>query len=377
MVETHLAVAKSLDDIPHTKKGNPVPGKFPYKAVHNPPTTAVTYTIPLKDIGAKPGDTVYIAAHAVVMKTVWKEPYRETMYLSDTGQTGNDSKGANIYRYSVDDFAKRVLLDFITHLPAPVFDQIDALAATPDGKYIYAIDRYSHHIAKIDPRTGKWKDLGKVTNLANGVVLAAFSPSGELWVASQDTNHLYVINLRRMKAKDMGGVTYLGKPFNFQGADIVFTASGTLYAWSNYDSKAQPRGMYIIDVATMTATYIGTPHGPNYVTGMAIRHGGLGPIMTSAHISHTKNKVFSMTVGGPAATFIEYTPYYYGYYYGLPKEFKLGYGDMTVGALAKPICSKQETAWAKGEPFSHCHCGCGCHGNWAMYFTYTIPTTNN
>jgi len=42
------------------------PGSFPYQTAHAPAVTSFTYTIPLSEIGAVPGDTVYIAAHAEV-----------------------------------------------------------------------------------------------------------------------------------------------------------------------------------------------------------------------------------------------------------------------------------------------------------------------
>lgn len=67
LTETHLAVAESLDGIPQTKTGNPIPGKFPYKAVHDPWVGEYTYKIDLTE--ADPGvvDGVCIAAQAVVM----------------------------------------------------------------------------------------------------------------------------------------------------------------------------------------------------------------------------------------------------------------------------------------------------------------------
>ena len=91
MTETHLAVVDKFDDFPMTKKGNPIPGQFPYQCcydetegewlfVKKPDTlagtcdadgkedatmTAITYTIPL-DWG--PNTQLYIAAHAVVQK---------------------------------------------------------------------------------------------------------------------------------------------------------------------------------------------------------------------------------------------------------------------------------------------------------------------
>jgi hypothetical protein len=70
--ESHVAVAGSLDGIPQTKKGNPIPGQFPYKAVHNPPVTDYTYVIDVSAwmprVALKCGETktLYIAVHGVV-----------------------------------------------------------------------------------------------------------------------------------------------------------------------------------------------------------------------------------------------------------------------------------------------------------------------
>ena len=74
LAETHLAIADSLDKIPQTKKGNPIPGQFPYKEVHNPPVTEYTYTVDATQWS--PTAKLYIAAHAVVVcpegeETAW------------------------------------------------------------------------------------------------------------------------------------------------------------------------------------------------------------------------------------------------------------------------------------------------------------------
>lgn len=65
LVETHLAVGDSSGDIPQTKKGNPIPGKFDYK---HPDIYDVTdeYVVPLADFGFEADDNIAIAAHAVV-----------------------------------------------------------------------------------------------------------------------------------------------------------------------------------------------------------------------------------------------------------------------------------------------------------------------
>jgi hypothetical protein len=62
LTETHLHVACDLEDIPQTKKNNPIPGRFDYKGEHDY-ITEYTYAIPLSEIEC---DDVFIAAHAVV-----------------------------------------------------------------------------------------------------------------------------------------------------------------------------------------------------------------------------------------------------------------------------------------------------------------------
>ncbi|HZF11040.1 MAG TPA: hypothetical protein VFE33_19800 [Thermoanaerobaculia bacterium] len=62
--DAHLALASSLDGIPQTHRGNPIPGHFAYSVVFDPEVTSYTFTIPRGSFA--PGQTVYIAAHAIV-----------------------------------------------------------------------------------------------------------------------------------------------------------------------------------------------------------------------------------------------------------------------------------------------------------------------
>ena len=81
MTETHLHVATSVDEIPQTKKGNPIPGKFEYFGDYDPcDTQVVPYTIPNN---YETGDVVIIAAHSAVQLFVEVDP--------DTGE--------DIFRY--------------------------------------------------------------------------------------------------------------------------------------------------------------------------------------------------------------------------------------------------------------------------------------
>jgi hypothetical protein len=68
--ETHVAISlNGIDEIPQTKKGNPIPGQFEYSQTHNPMVDEYTYTIPFP-ADFEWGDCVCFATHAVVKKVV-------------------------------------------------------------------------------------------------------------------------------------------------------------------------------------------------------------------------------------------------------------------------------------------------------------------
>jgi hypothetical protein len=64
ITKTHIAVAETYDGLPQTKKGNAIPGKFEFSAIHDPCETTVPYTIPMTDL--PDADTFAIAVHANV-----------------------------------------------------------------------------------------------------------------------------------------------------------------------------------------------------------------------------------------------------------------------------------------------------------------------
>ena len=93
LTETHLDVAMSLEDIPQTKKGNPVIGHFSYRVMHDPVVTEYTYIIELGGWGA--GTELYIAAHAVVLREM------TVIAVSDTSvQVTNGNVGGATYPYN-------------------------------------------------------------------------------------------------------------------------------------------------------------------------------------------------------------------------------------------------------------------------------------
>lgn len=63
--ETHAAVACRLADIPQTKTGNPIPGRFPYKHSFASPVQEDLYTLPLSAYSCR---DLTIAVHASVVR---------------------------------------------------------------------------------------------------------------------------------------------------------------------------------------------------------------------------------------------------------------------------------------------------------------------
>jgi hypothetical protein len=63
--EAHLAVGASLASIPTNKAGNPVVGSFPHKATGLGGATSYAFDVPMT---AQAGQTLYVAAHAVVSR---------------------------------------------------------------------------------------------------------------------------------------------------------------------------------------------------------------------------------------------------------------------------------------------------------------------
>lgn len=72
ITETHLAVATTLEGIPHTKTNNPIPGQFPYGndelgGVASWPESG-WFCISFDDLDVDCSDSLFIAAHAVIEK---------------------------------------------------------------------------------------------------------------------------------------------------------------------------------------------------------------------------------------------------------------------------------------------------------------------
>jgi hypothetical protein len=66
LTETHVAIEALLEDIPQTGSGNPQVGRFLLSAEQDPPVSYFEHCISLAEYGYQPGQTLYVAVHAIV-----------------------------------------------------------------------------------------------------------------------------------------------------------------------------------------------------------------------------------------------------------------------------------------------------------------------
>ena len=99
LTETHLYVGTA----PPTESN---PGSFPYQNDNLGDVTSDQYSIPLSDLGAGSGDTLYIAAHAVVR--VWMSEWDTPDWWEETGWTCGWSFGKGWAKYFPVDIPCRI-----------------------------------------------------------------------------------------------------------------------------------------------------------------------------------------------------------------------------------------------------------------------------
>ena len=103
--ETHLVVTTSLNEIAQTKKGNPIPGQFPYGDDNLEGLPSYKECFSFNELGIEPGDEVVIAAHAVVQK--WDEGVlmEDETAWGDGTRFNENGNWATYFYYIVDPYA--------------------------------------------------------------------------------------------------------------------------------------------------------------------------------------------------------------------------------------------------------------------------------
>ena len=98
LAETHVHVAATLEDIPQTKNGNPIPGKFDYSAEYIPADRTASDTLVIAVGQLEEGDSIYIAAHAEIVKL---DADAQIIQEESAWGDGQDFEGANWATYIV------------------------------------------------------------------------------------------------------------------------------------------------------------------------------------------------------------------------------------------------------------------------------------
>ncbi|HET8654380.1 MAG TPA: DUF11 domain-containing protein [Longimicrobiaceae bacterium] len=212
------------------------------------------------------------------------------------------------------------------------FDQAH-LGATPDGQQLWVVQRRpntggGNPAGYYDVSTHQFVYKGEITGIGpDGVVLAAFAPTGDLFVANISTDALYRVNTSTLAAEQswqfrVGGVS--GPVLDLAGADIAFDAKGQLYVYTNRASSTQERGLYSVTFSGGTAIATFIADFGDFFTGLAFRAQGNGDLVMSNAFTDDVREV-DQTNGSSVASFAMT---------GDLTDHK--FGDMTTGKLTLP-----------------------------------------
>ncbi len=278
--------------------------------------------------------------------------------LDDTDGVGNDSQ---LFQVSLDPDLGRAnlvpLADVGYGAGIVPFDRVVALAGTPDGSRLYAIDYVPANgvvqagLGYYDVGGPSWNFVGyvDVARAAQGV----FSPDGVLYAVSSNYDSLYSVDTGMVDATLLGLIVNegTGATVDVAGADLVFDSWGRLYMWTNGSRQGAPYGFYKLSLpaegGVVDATYLGNggyellPDGSNLVKGMAVRGNGLGHIVAS-----TQDDLIVEFRRKCDGTF-EVVGSYAMYEGGSPYDYLNG--DMSNGPLV--LCTRSKGYW-KTHPWN-------------------------
>ncbi|WP_440990697.1 SipW-dependent-type signal peptide-containing protein [Haloarchaeobius baliensis] len=249
----------------------------------------------------------------------------ETLYLIENvgsgtagdGQTPDPDDRPYIFEVELSDGVAT-----LTDVTAVEVDGISAghIAAASNGDTIYIVDRDSGTLGAYDIEDDSFTSLGTIANHPGGVVLVSFSPGGTLYMASNDTDSLYVVeDLDSAPTATLVGDTGI----DVQGADIAFTADGTLYLYSNGEGSGT---LYTLSTLDGTATEVGETG--MQLTGLAVRDAGTGDLVGSATDPDDEVIVIDKTDGSIVDEFTMERD-------GEPYDYD--FGDMTVGQICGEV----------------------------------------
>jgi len=271
----------------------------------------------------------------------------EVIYLSETQPIGEDFT-TSLFQVNLDpatEIAELFDLPDAGYEPGKIPLDRAHIACTPDGKKIYAVDfldkdktNYSKStLGYLEVDSSSWHEIGTVkidsTTALTGMGQAAFSPDGVLYVLSNHTDSLYIVDTGTAEATLIGKLNIV-----VQGADIAFAEDGMLFLYTNASTDSTQKGLYIVTLPpnSLDAIFLG-PITPikNQVSGLAIRANGYGDLLGS--VNGGKIYVIDKADGSYGGTL----PVFQMKYDNI--NFPYEYGDMSLGPFA--ICTKGIGYW--------------------------------
>ncbi len=165
-----------------------------------------------------------------------------------------------------------------------------------------------------------------ISGLPDVVVLASFSLDGTLYVASQDTNKLYTVDLSGPTATEY--VTISGA--NIQGADVAFDTTGTLYLYSSSSWELYTVGFDSTSGSFEQATLVARTG--DFFTGLAVRDVDACDLVGS-NTTRDEIVVVDKTAGTQGTGFEMYLD---------GQRYAYGFGDTTVGESVDETCERRE-----------------------------------
>jgi len=336
LMETHLHVGTELSDIPQTKKGNPIPGKFDYKMEHN---CAPYYTYSI-DMPLVSDDELYIAAHAKVSGAP-KNSANGVMYAT-RALTGG-TKGL----YEIDVITgSSIILVPITGGSADVDNgtgYTNGLAYDPFNQKLYFTapinaNASSSPLWSYDINTG---ELTKLTDLTGSVVGASFYDGAYYYIAEK-TNQLMKIEVNSLGYPSTAVCSGFGTASDFTFGDFAISRRGILYG----STRVFPQMFFSLDLASCEYHEFDDSNALD----LQLAYGSDGKLYG---INHASGNSYEIDVETGEA---------------IPISFNfIGAADLASGELGVPTT---ESAWAAtviGElPFDG--------NNWATYFTYNVKS---
>jgi len=229
------------------------------------------------------------------------------------------------------------------------WDNVDVIAATPDGTKVYLIDDSSSYPNDYPRKLGyydvgtdtftvigplKFSDDSLFTNTDQG----AFGQDGNFYITKISDKKLYIVDPASAVVAEVGEIRRdtNNALLNVGGGDIAFDADNTGYLWVNHAESGAPQGLYTFEIPAgpFPATVIATFQGPNTDTfnGLALRNDGFGPLVGS---NVTDDAITELAANGSEVT--NYATKVGG------SPFELANGDMTVGLMVP--CTRTIGYW--------------------------------